>query len=157
MLLAVAHRDQDVCGLDIPVDKAAAVCSIKRGRELLEQINGPCRFDRSVLEQYLAEVGASHVVHYEEQHPLVLARVMDPHDVGVIHRGRGPHLASEALAELLIVPQPGVQHLQRVDAVERDVGNAIHQPHPAATDELIDPIAPDDGAALQFIASDWHR
>jgi indolepyruvate decarboxylase len=89
--------------------------------------------------------------------PLILAGVMNPNDVWVVQRGRGSHLASEALAELLVLAQCRVQHLQRVDPVERDVCHAIDQPHAAAADQLVDPITPDYSAPLQFIASDWHR
>ena len=157
VLLAVAHRDQDVRGLDISMYEAAAMCSIERGCELLEQLNGALRFDRSVLHQDLAEVRACDVVHHEEQQPLVLARVVDPHDVGVV-QGRGrSHFASEALAELLIVGQCRVQHLQRVDPVERDVCHAINQAHSSAADQFVDSIAPDYFAPLQFIASNRHR
>jgi hypothetical protein len=157
MLLAVAHRDQDVRRLDVSMDEAAAVCGVKRGRGLLEQINRASRFDRSVLQQDLAEVRSRDVVHDEEQQPLIVARVMNPHDVSVVQRGRRSNLASEALAELLILAQCRVQDLQRVDPVERDVCDAIDQPHSAAADQLVDPITPDYSAPLQFIASDWHR
>ncbi len=157
VLLAVLDRDQDVRGLDVAVHEAAAVGGVQRGRELLEQLDRSRRLDRPLLDQDLAEVGAGDVVHDEEQHPLMLARVMDPDDVRVMQRGGDARLALEPLAELLVLGERGRQHLERVDPVQRDVRDAVDEAHAAAADQLVNAVAPDHGAALQLVASYCHR
>ena len=51
VLLAVLDRDQDVCRLDVSVHEPAAMCGVKCGRQLFEQVDGPGRLDRSLLRK----------------------------------------------------------------------------------------------------------
>ena len=157
VLLAVLDRDQDVGGLDVAMNQPAAVGGVERGGELLEQLDCPVRLDRPVLDQHLAQVGAGDVIHHEEQHPLVLAGVVDPDDVRVVQRRGDPHLALEPLAELLVLGQRGGEDLQRIDPVQRDIGDAVDQSHPATADEVVDPVTADYRTVLQLVASYRHR
>ena len=138
------------------MDEAAVVRCVERRGELLEQLHRPVRVDRAVLEQDLAQVGSGHVVHDEEQHPVVLAGVVDSHHVGVVQRSGDPHLPLEALAELLVLSQGRRQHLERIDSVQRDVCGPVDQAHAAATDQLVDSVSANYRATLQLVASHCH-
>src|SRR5450755_2552623 len=98
-----------------------------------------------------------HEVHHQEQQPIVLPRVMDPDHIWVVQRRGDPHLAPEPLPELIVVGQLRREHLQSVDPVERDVGRAVHNPHPAAADQLIDAVTANHKTALELTTSECHR
>ena len=131
VLLTIPDREQDVPRLDVAVHEPAGMCGIERERDLRQQLDSPGWTQGAVLDHQLAKVGAVDVFHGEEQHAVLLARVVDPDHVGVFKRSGDLHLALEALAELLILGQLRSQHLERVGSVQPDIGYAIHHPHRA--------------------------
>ena len=156
VLLAVLDRDHDVSRLDVSMYEPAAVRGVERGSKLVEQVDCAVGIERPLLDQDLAQVGPGDEVHHKEQHSVLLAGIVDSDDVRMVQRRGDPHLPLEPLAEPLILGQPGRQHLQRVNPVQRDVRGAVHEPHAATPDELVDPVATDDRAASELIASYRH-
>ena len=67
----------------------------------------------------------------------------------MLERGREPRLAQEALPEGLVGGELGDDQLERHGALERELGRPVHDPHPAATDELLDPVARELGPRRQ--------
>ena len=79
----------------------------------------------------------------EDEHrlPAVLEDVVEPDDVRVLEPGECRGLALEARAELLVVRDPGVQHLERDIAPEALVVGAPDDAHAAATELVAEAIA----------------
>jgi hypothetical protein len=64
----------------------------------------------------------------------------------VLDRGRRAELALEAPAELVVVRELGRDHLQRDLALERNVGGAVDDAHPAAPGDAADHVVGEDRA-----------
>ena len=156
VLGAIGDGDQDVRRLDVAVHQALGVGGVERRGALREQIDRPARIERSRFTDDLAQVGADDVVHHEEHEPFLFSGVVDRDHVGVVDRRGDPHLAPEALPERRVIGQLGRQHLQRVDALQRDVRHPVDDPHAAAADQLVDPVAPDHEATRELTASRLH-
>jgi hypothetical protein len=156
VLLAISDRDQDVRRLDIAVHEAPVVCCVERRSDLCEQLDAARRFERAVVEQQFAQVDPGHIIHRQKQQAALFTGVMDPDHMLVAQRGGDSHLALKAQTELLIIGELGREHLQRVDPVQRDIGRAVHDPHPALADQPIDAITADHRATLQPITADMH-
>jgi hypothetical protein len=95
---ALARHQQDVLGLEIPVDDAHLMRARERRPHLEREVqhrqrrHGPTRHGR---EQRVAR----DVLHDQEDEALVgLAEVGDLHDVVVVHAVHGARLAQEAVA-----------------------------------------------------------
>ena len=136
--------------------QALRVRGVERGGELHQQIDSPIWLERPRFLKKVSQVGPVDKVHDEEQQALVLSGVMDPDYVGMLDRGGDTHLSLEPLLKLRVIAQFGSQRLQRVDLVQRDVGHAIHNSHPAPADHAVDAIAPDNDSTLELAASDLH-
>jgi hypothetical protein len=66
----------------------------------------------------------------------------------------GPHISRHRRRYCsLSAPRIGTTPCSQV---ERDVGCAVHHPHPAAADELVDPVAGDYRTALNPTPSSFH-
>jgi hypothetical protein len=79
--------------------------------------------------------------HCDEEDPIVLARRVDRYDVGMIERRGELRLRYESAAELRVVRELLGEDLQRHRAIEREVGGAVHDAHPASAHTTVDPIA----------------
>src|SRR5437868_12352454 len=132
------------------------MCGVERSTELHQQLDGPVWFKRAAFTKKLVQVGSMHEVHDQEEQPIVLAGVMDRNHIWVVQRRGNAHLALEPLPELIIVSQLRREHLQSVDPVERDIGRAVHDPHPATADQLVDAVTANNKAALKLTTSGWH-
>ena len=79
----------------------------------------------------------------EDEHrlPAVLEDVVEPDDVRVLEPGECRGLALEARAELLVVGDPGVQHLERHLAPEPLVVGTPDDAHATATELVAQAIA----------------
>ena len=67
----------------------------------------------------------------------------------MIERGSKARLAQEALAERAIVRELGRDQLQRDGPVERELGRPVDDPHAAAADDTVDPVAGELGSELR--------
>jgi hypothetical protein len=86
--------------------------------------------------QVLREAPAVDQLHREVEPPLVLADLVNGHDVGVIELGRVLGLGAEARDLLGRRQVAGENHLQRDHAVEPDVPRLEHHAHSSAGDLL---------------------
>ncbi len=79
----------------------------------------------------------------EDEHrlPAILEDVVEPDDVRVLEPGKCRGLALEARAELLVVGDPGMQHLERHLAPEPLVVGAPDDAHATATELVAQAIA----------------
>ena len=94
----------------------------------------------ALVRDQLAQVGIRDVPHRDEELAVLLARVVDRQDVGLIEPGGGPRLALEALAEIGVVRVLGRDQLERDDAAERQVGGAVDHAHPAPPGDFLDSV-----------------
>jgi hypothetical protein len=85
---------------------------------------------------------AGDVLHGQEHHAVVIALVVDAHDVRVVELGGRSRLADEPLREVVVVAQAGMHHLDRDSAVEADVGGLVDTGHATAGDAGSDAISP---------------
>ena len=98
---------------------------VERGRRLVEPADGGGERDRLAGAQAVGDGAAGQVLHDDERRPLVLADVVDRHDIGMHrHAGGGPPLALKALAGAGIGRDGGREDLDRV----ADHGAAGAQP-----------------------------
>ncbi len=148
--------------LDVAVDDAGGVGGVERFGDLAEQVEGAVRRQRPLAVEQRPQVAAGDQAHRHDQLAVDLARVVDGDDGGVVEPGGEPRLAQEALAEAVAVGELAGDHLQRHRPLEAEVGGAVDDPHPAAGEQLFDPVAGDLRADREFphirvISSDRAR
>src|SRR5262249_25285285 len=128
-------RQQHVRRLQVPVDHAALVGVLHRPRQRLDQLGRLAR-RRRAGGKAVVQAAALHVGHREVRRPLVLADLVDRHDVRVVQLRRRLGLAAEALP-LRLAGQLAVEdHLHRDGAVEADLAGLPDHAHAAAGDLL---------------------
>ena len=86
------------------------------------------------------EVAAVDEAHRDEERAVLLAGLVDGHDVRVLERGRHARLALEAPAELRVGRELGHDDLQRHAAAEPAVGGEVDDAHAAAPDLALDVV-----------------
>jgi hypothetical protein len=128
------RRHEDVLGFHVPVDDALLVGVLQRGQDLAHDLHGLRGLEGAVLPEERAEVGSPHELHHHEVGVAGAPPVVHGHDVRVREHGGRPGLATEAVDEVLVAGEGGVQHLQRHLAVEDGVVGAEHLSHPARRD-----------------------
>jgi hypothetical protein len=80
--------------------------------------------------------------------------VLDPgvvqrDDVRVVDLGRRPRLLQEALADLRVIEELRLDHLEGDDAVELELARSVDDAHPSASDRRLDPMAGEERAGGQ--------
>ncbi len=73
---------------------------------------------------------------------LMLARVVDRHDVRVVEAGRRPRLALEAGDEIVVVGQLGQQELHRDRSTEDLIDGLVDLGHLGPADPALEPVPP---------------
>jgi hypothetical protein len=104
--------EQEVGGLDVAVDEAAGVRVLERGRDLAPDVG---RLRRRAAGTGVEEAAQAAPLEQLEDHErdLVVAPVVDRHDVGVV-QGRGDlGLGAEPPEEAPVVGEAGVEDLHR--------------------------------------------
>jgi hypothetical protein len=125
-----AVRDEDVRGLDVPVDDPLAVGGLQRIRHLRSQLQQPLHLQRLAADPVLQGL-AFHQLHHEEGVPLVLSDLVDHADVGMVEGRSGPCLTLETLEGVSAAGELLGQELHRHVAVEAHVLGFVYHTHPA--------------------------
>jgi hypothetical protein len=141
--------DEDVAGLDVPVDQPGPVGGVQRVPDLPHQRQRPAHREvPALLEQHALQVAADDVAHRDEQLPVGLAGLEYGDDVRVVQRRGQPGLPDEPLPELLVVRQLRGEQLQGDLAPQPHVLGAVDHRHATAPDQGLDPVAGDLGTWL---------
>ena len=146
----VGRVDEYVPGLDVAVDEPTLVRGVEGVRDLADEPDRPLPRKRPVGEQG-AKVGSGHEPGREEELAVRLARRVDREDAGVVDRRGQPRLAQEPLSERVVAGELGCDQLQRDRPVERELGRAVDDAHPAAADDAFDPVAGELGSYLGHV------
>ena len=113
---------------------------VQRAGELPDERDGPLRLQRPLTTQQSREVDPVDEPHRDVQEPTGVARLVDGDDPGVFDRRGKTGLAQEPLAIRRVLRNRAQQQLQRDLAPEPEVLRAVHDPHPAAPEQRIDPV-----------------
>ena len=140
----VVRRDEDVCRLHIAMDDR--LFGIVRGVERTSHTR--CDVQRLLgrqmflLVEEIAQALAGHERHDHCLASVVLHAVVDRHDVGVLELGDDPRLTPESLDCCGVRSELLLEHLDRDDTVEEEVGGKPHLCHAAVREFAINAIAP---------------
>ena len=145
--VVVVAREDDVRGLEVAVDDAAAVRVLDAVGDLAGDGRGFVEGERARALQSLAERLAFDEFHDDvglaaRERPVVVGAG----DVRVVESRGGARLALEALRRLLVGDEVGQQQLDRRGAFEFDVHARVDRAHPAAPDQLVEPVLVRDQA-----------
>ncbi len=148
--------DEDVLGLEIAVDDADAVRRVER----LEHGEGGGHdgvdLEAADAAQRRADRLAVEVLHHQVGPHLAHARLEDLDHVGVVDAVERLRLLEEALRDVGVLGQLGVEELDGHRPARLHVLRAEHVPHPAAADALGEAVfAVDEGAGAG--RADGHR
>ena len=142
--------DEDVPRLHVAVHEPSSVGRVERLGDLADKGERSPGRKRPLLLEDGAQIAAVHVAGGEvELAAACLAGRVDREDAGMIERGCKARLAQEALAEGAIIRELGRDQLQRDVPVERELGCAVDDPHAAAPDDTVDPVAGQLGSELR--------
>ncbi len=111
-------EDHDVLGLDVPVDDAPAVGVAEPLHDLGDKVEGLRPVQLSPPLHILLEGDAVNELHDDIVHVPPAAHVVHRHDVGVAEHGDGLGLVVEPAAELRVLAQVLLQHLNGHHPVE---------------------------------------
>ena len=133
--------DHHVLGLQVAVDDAVGVGLGDRGADLSADARDALEVEVPLFAHELPEVAPFEVLHHEVHQPLAPAEVEDLHRVRVTEPRGGLGLALEAADGVAIPRELAVQELHRHQLADVDVLDLVHDPHPAAAEELHDAVA----------------
>src|SRR5439155_8778920 len=128
-------RNEDVCGLDVPVDDAFRVCGIEGIGDLDAQIKYRFDFQRLATDP-MPECLTLQPFHCDEASPNGLVDFVDRSDVRVVQCGCGLRLALETGQGLSVSGNLLRQELQGHETMEPDIFGLVNDTD-AATAQLI--------------------
>ena len=135
---------QDVVGLDVPVDDALGVDVVQRRQDLQRHL--PDLPPVPARSRHQGAVGR--VLHGVEPLPLAGIELEHPQAVGVVQPGRGAKLTLEP-DQVLGRRPPGVQHLQGQHPVAPPIAGPVHGAH-APTPQLLAQLERSQYPAMTF-------
>jgi hypothetical protein len=136
--------------LDVAVDDPLRVGGVERVGDLAEQVDRLLGGQRPAVGDPPLEVAPADQPHRDHQLAVLVERVVDGDDARVLEPRREPRLAQEALAEALVVGQVGGDHLQGHRPFQGELGRPVDDSHPAARDQLLDPIPAEGRSDCRF-------
>ena len=136
---------QDIIGLDVAVNHAAAMCVAERPRYLLHHARRVTAGEQSLALHPLRERLAVDKRHHEEHEVVVRLDRVNGHDVWVHQLRRRARLAQEPFTLRGILREVALQQLDRDRALEGYVAGQEHYPHAAAPNFPLERIAPRNG------------
>src|SRR5262249_40902545 len=131
--------DEDVSGLDVAMDDALGVSSIKRVGH----------FDADVQENFHVQ-GATHdevleglpvqKFHWDERHTILFVNLVNGADVWVVQSGGGLRLTLKTSQCLWIVRHLVWEEFESHEAMQFDVLGFVYNTHPPTTEFLDDAV-----------------
>ena len=140
----MSFLEQDVLGFDVAMDHAVPVRRVEAIRDLARDAHRLVDGQLPVPLQPLAERLARHVGHDVIQPTADLARVEQRQDVGMAELGGELDLAQKAVRPQCL-PERGLQHLDRYQAIVLQVTGAVDGCHPAFAYLLFNRVATAQG------------
>ena len=138
--LAAGAVEEDVVGLEIPVNQAFAVRLSERRADLTHQADEAPRLDGPLdVERPLERDPVEKLHHHPEEFALV-AMVVDPDGVGMREIAGGLRLDLKAAHQGVVVHQLGHQRLDGDRVLRAEVPPAVDLAHAANADERVNDI-----------------
>ena len=132
-------RDEDVRGLDVPMDDALRMCRVESVGNLDAQIEH--RFDlQRLASDPVPECLPLQQFHGDEGSPIGLVNLVDRADVRVVQRGRSLGLPLETAEGLCVVGEFVGKELQGDVATELQVFCLVHHAHAPTADLAEDAV-----------------
>jgi hypothetical protein len=122
------------------VHEPTRVRGVERRGNLRTDRHRASRLERSRGPKKRTEVGAVYEPHREIDVAVDVAGVVDRNHIRVFQRHDELGLAGEALAETLVERKSGRDELDRDRPLQAKVVRPVHDTHPAAADQLLDPV-----------------
>ena len=137
--------NHDVAGLDVAVNDAHAVRILERVEHAHHHLFGVALAQSAVHLENVAQGLALDILHHQIRQMLglagfggddFLARIVDVHDVGIVHLRHGMGFATETLKEDLVVGEVGAHDLDRDGTSKTRIERHVHFGHAATADQL---------------------
>jgi hypothetical protein len=145
-LAVVALGDEDVLGLEVPVDDAAFVRLGQSARYLGERAGHEVRLEAPHLDHALVQAFALEQLQHQEGPPVIEPpSVVHVADIRTLDGRRSPRLAQEALHHHRGMRQLGIENLDRDLFSDVDVHGLVDRSHPSAPDLARYTILPVEG------------
>ncbi len=140
-----ARPEEQVRGLHVAVDDAAAVRGVQRPRRLHEDVGGPDGRQCSARRDRRLARGAGDVLHRDVAMVGVARDGVDLDDAWVVDAGDEPRLGEEPLDGVLAARLGDAprEDLDGRRAEEGLVVGEVDRPHPAAPDQALQTIVPE--------------
>jgi hypothetical protein len=135
--------EQHVGRLDVAVDQALRVGGVERVGHLGDHVDRAVWWQRAVLGQRRAQVGALDQPHVQVEAAVDVTVVVNGHDVRFAQPRGLLALAAEPLVELGVGGELGAKALERDGALVDGVEGAMNLAHPAASDQLLQAVRPE--------------
>jgi hypothetical protein len=133
--------EEEVGGLDVAVHQPAHVRVVERGGHLPADVRGLRGRQPVVTVEHAAQAAAFEQLEDHERQ-LVLAPVVDGHDVRMVQRGRELSLGPKPPEETGVVGERGMEDLDRHAAAEADVVGDVHPATRARADRRPQAVSP---------------
>jgi len=125
-----ALRNHHVGRFDVPVDDPAPMAEIQRGADVGHRLDGLLLVHRALGLDNVTQCPAVDELHHDIWQRTVgglhLAGVIHRHDRGMFQGGSVLRLLAEAVLNLLIARQVGLQHFNGHLTAEPDIATPVH-------------------------------
>ena len=128
--------DEDVGGLHVPMDDAAAVRVVERLGDRPQDRERPHPVHAAVLED-VGKGRPGHQPHGEVHHAVGFTRRVHGHDRGVLEVTHRARLVAEPPHEVRVEGQRTGEHLERHRSVDPDLVGPVDVAHPAVADQPV--------------------
>ncbi len=145
--------DEDVVGLQVPMDDALLVRRREAERDLHAVLPRPTRGQRARQER-LAQRLALEELRDRVGHRPFVPEIMNREDVGMRQRRDRLRLAPEPRERVRILREALRQHLDRHGPLQPRIPRPIHLPHPARAERRQDLVRPELRSRVERHASD---
>ncbi len=127
------------------MDHAQRVRGLERPAHVHRDVDRAIGKDAAAPGEDLGERSALHVLHHDEVHAVVRARIEHRDDVRMPDARRGLRLATEPHHEAVVVGELRRQDLHGHGPAEHRVGAEEDLGHAAAAELTLDPVSPPEG------------